>query len=196
MENNFVDLNLIDYIESILKDINTIEKSITDIRDDIQQIKHLCSQLNEYNNSLVDFKDFIYDFNDSSLNQMYCWLIDGYSELNEVIKNFDSEIRAINNDCFNIKSDANNLYNISENTLKYVDKLEGLFGTSGNISFSDSGYQDTNSVVQNDVLKSIDSQIQANRNLNQQFSDEVYRGVYEKIIQITPDEMEKSHGSR
>ena len=196
MDNNYVNERVFDAIEVVDKDIDAIQSELNDIENYIDQIKDLCVKLESYNNSLVDFTDLIYDFNDTSLNQMYCWQIDGYYKLSEKVDLFSNEIADVKGEIFSIKNNVSQLNVVAEESVKRVKDIEKVFDVSSTNLFNDLTNYDLNSISQDDVLKKIQNQFDVNKNLNKKFNNEVYHGVYDDLVQFVSNEMGKTHGAR
>ena len=145
--------------------------------------------------TIVDFSDFIYDFSDSSLNQVYCWQIDGENKLDSNMDTLKLNVEHIKDRVISIREDMSNLDGITEETSKYVKKINEVL--AGDVVANEIISQSKDEVVvlsQSDVLNSINNTFDNNRVLNKQFSDAVSRGVYEELNKYISHEMGNLNG--
>ena len=198
MDSHYVDeKGMFESVDVIIKDVESVDSCVIDIRNDIDRVKELCVQLKKYDRSLVDINDLIYDFEDTSLNQMYCWMISGEDKIEDYMGTLEFDLNELDERIYSFKHYIKTLSDRAFETALYAKKIESIFLDSSN---DDVSYNDNNSenpsFSKEQVLASIENQFKNNRDLNQQFNNEVSRGVYDKIIQFSSNEMGKSHGTR
>lgn len=198
MNSHYVDeKGMFESVDVIIKDVESIDSCVIDIRNDIDRVKELCVQLKKYDRSLVDINDLIYDFEDTSLNQMYCWMISGEDKIEGYMGTLEFDLNELDERIYSFKHYIKTLSDRAFETGLYAKKIESIFldSSSDDVSYNDNNSENP-SFSKEQVLASIENQFKNNRDLNQQFNNEVSRGVYDRFIQFSSNEMGKSHGTR
>ena len=172
--NSFVDdVKILEIVEDGNKYISSVDEYVLMLQNSLDIVRELCLKVQAF---------LPYINSNITLNLDNVWNVD---ENRQILQDVDLLEREVDNlrdyllQLFNLNSDIENIF---DQIQQYRNNIEAIFANNGR-SMVDQNIVNNESVIKKEeVVSAVENSISNNRDLNNNFRNEVYRQLYNDII--------------